>query len=140
MTEEQIKKKEWLNRAYYADKKLIALFEERKKNRDLATIITTYYGGSEKGKCDSHSNGVETSMARLTEIDEKLELQIKNTVDVRCQISDAIGDIRNDELQAILIHRYLNFSTIEDIADVMNYSVSTVKRILSEAIDNVEPF
>ncbi|MBQ7046285.1 MAG: hypothetical protein IJN85_00900 [Oscillospiraceae bacterium] len=59
MTAQQRKIIAWLNRAYYAEKKLRALESLRESDRERAQRITAVYGGNDKGKSDSRSNTQE---------------------------------------------------------------------------------
>ncbi len=57
--------------------------------------------------------------------------------ETKCEIKQCIAAVENPELEAVLIRRYVNFQTWEQIADEMHYSLRTIRRRHNDAIDNV---
>lgn len=139
MTQEQTKKRDWLNRAFYAEKKLNALLHKRECDRQRAQRITAAIECNDKGKSDGHSNGTEAALFKLLGSDEEYSSYLKEYLDIRHEIETAIHTLEDPELEAVLIYRYLDFvPSHERIAEKMNYSVGTVKRRYKKALSKVK--
>jgi hypothetical protein len=128
MTAEQEAKREWLNRAFYAEKKLNALLHKRECDRQRAQRITAAIECNDKGKSDSRSNGTEEALFKLLGSDEEYSIYLKEYLDIRHEIETAIYTLEDPELEAVLIYRYLDFMpSLEKIAEKMSYSYETIK-------------
>jgi len=128
--------KHWLNRAFYADKKAKALDLLVKQCRERAEGLNGKPKG-DRGKSDSTANSTEASLLRLAEMTQKLETQKAELMQISDEIQSAISQLHDNDLETVLIHRYLLFHTIEQTAEFMNYSRETVKRKTSQAIEKM---
>lgn len=137
MTEEQKKKSQWLNRAFYAEKKVKAFKALRERDRERAKGLTNSGEKVDKGKSDSRSNSTENAMLLLAQSDHKYNEALAEYIKTREEIESAIKHL-NSELQAIAIYRYIYGMGIERIAEEINYSVETVKRRIREIIDKIK--
>lgn len=90
--------------------------------------------GNDKGKSSGCKNGTEDALIRLADTEHKLQRQIIELAAVSDEIFDAISKINDDDLETVLIHRYILFHTIEETAEIMNYSTETVRRKTNKAI------
>lgn len=128
MTIEHLEKIAWLNRAFYAEKKVKALESIRKRDRERTQRITANYEGKDKGRSDGRINGVEEALIMLAESDEKYESALHDYTVLRREIQSAIESLHDDELETIFMYRYLDYKTMEQIAELMNYSERTIRR------------
>lgn len=128
--------KEWLNRAFYAEKKVKALDELIKQYRERARGLSGNNGNG-KGKSDTRTNGTENALMKLADMEYKYSMQTQELAKVTEEISEAIDLLHDYELETVLIHRYLLFHTIEQTAELMHYSVRTVKRKQKQAIEKL---
>lgn len=128
MTTEQLDKIAWLNRAFYAEKKVKALESLRKSDRERAQRITANYGGNDKGKSDTHLNGMEEALITLATSEEKYDNALHDYSVLRCEIESAIENLHDDELETIFMYRYLDYKTMEEISELMNYCERTIRR------------
>lgn len=140
MTVQQLDKIAWLNRAFHAEKKLKALESLRESDRERTQRITAGYERNDKGKSDNRKNNVEEALITLAGSEEKYDNFLHEYTTVRKEIEATIENLHDYEIEAIFTYRYLNFKTMEQIAELMNYSVSTVKRRHREGIEKIEPF
>lgn len=139
MTLEEIKVKNWLNRAFYAEKKVKAL---DMLVRQCRTHAEGLHGSGEynyTGKSDTVLNGTESTFMKLVDMEQKYSDQRKELENIFGEISEAIALLHDDELEAVLIHRYLLFHTIEQTAELMHYSVRTIKNKQNQAIRKLCP-
>lgn len=135
MTEEQMQKVTWLNRAFYAYKKLGALLAQQDRLRTLAQSLSVSYEGNDKGKSSGSKNGTENALIKLADISRNIDSEVHTMLDVYTEIDNAIQQIDDDVSQAILKRRYLAFETMEQIAENMHYSERNIKYKHKQALD-----
>lgn len=128
MTIEHLEKIAWLNRALYAEKKVKALESIRKRDRERTQQISANYEGNDKGKSSGRKNGVEEALMMLAESDEKYDNALHDYSMLRREIETAIESLHDDELETIFMYRYLDYKTMEQIAEIMNYNERTIRR------------
>lgn len=131
---EELELRHWLNRAFYADKKAKALDMLVRRCRERATGLTGASEGNDKGKSDSAKNGTENALMQLAEMERKAKEQEDMAIKAAAEIQDAITKLQDDDLEAVLINRYLNFLTAEQTAEAMNYTSRTIKSKTKKAI------
>ena len=134
MTPEEIKVRNWLNRAFYADKKIKTLDILLKASVMHAEGLTRVQQYNYTGKSDTRLNGTQDAFLELAEIEHRYNIQKQELLKIYDEVSEAISRLHDDELEAVLIHRFLLFHTIQQTADLMNYSPETVKRKQRKAI------
>ena len=140
MTSEEIKVKNWLNRAFYAEKKVKALDMLVRQCRTHAERLSRCGEGNYTGKSDTVLNGTENAFMKLVDMEQKYSDQRKELENISKEISETIALLHDDELETVLIHRYLLFHTIERTAELMHYSPETVKRKQRKAIQKLTLF
>lgn len=129
----------WLNSAFYADKKIKALDALVQRHKERAQGLSICAEGNDTGKSDGTKNGTENALMKLAELQEKAEKQKVYAVEVIGRIQQAISLIDDKDLEAVLVHRYLLFETIEETAASMHYSPRTVKKKQKLAIEKLCP-
>ncbi len=137
MTDKQLEVKHWLNRAFYADKKAKALEMLLRQCRERAEGVSVCHEGNDKGKCSGSKNSTEDAFITLADIESKAKAQKAKAVGIISEVQDAIALLCDDDLESVLIHRYILFHTIEETAEIMNYDPRTVRRKQSEAIEKL---
>lgn len=137
MTVRQNEIRDWLNRAFYADKKVKVLEMLLKQCRERAEGAAVCYDGNDKGKSSSSENSTENVLIKLVDTEHKLQQQITGLASISGEIFDAISKINDDDLETVLIHRFLLFHTVEETAEIMNYGRETVKRKTNQAIEKL---
>lgn len=135
MTELELK--HWLNRAFYADKKAKALDALAQQCRERAQGLTVNWECNDTGKSDSTQNGTENALMKLADIERKaLDLRLE-CANILSEILAAIWKLEDDDLEAVLINRYVLYYTIEQTAEIMNYATSTVKNKIKKAVQKL---
>ncbi|MCM1315741.1 MAG: hypothetical protein NC205_00910 [Prevotella sp.] len=140
MTPEEIKVKNWLNRAFYVNKKINALDMLLKASVMHAEGLTRVQQYNYTSKSDTRLNGTQDAFLKLVDMERKISEQKKELENIFEEISEAIALLHDDELEAILIHRYLLFHTIEQTAEIMHYSTRAVKYKQKKAIEKLCTF
>lgn len=137
MTEKEIKVKHWLNRAFYADKKIKALDMLLRANRMHAEGLSGVKQYNYTAKSETRLNGTENAFLKLAETECIFNEQKQELNKIFDEIYKAVSSLHDDELEAVLIHRYLLFHTIEQTAEIMHYSAETVRRKTNKAISKL---
>lgn len=135
MTENEIR--HWLNRAFYADKKARVLEMLKEQCRERAEGLSRTAECNDTGRNSGSQNGTEAALLRLAEMERRCSEQIAELVKVSDEISGAISQLHDDDLETVLIHRYILFHTIEETAAELHYDSRTVKRKTHKAIEKM---
>lgn len=135
MTANEIKA--WLNRAFYADKKVKAVEMLVQQCRERAESVSVCYECNDKGKSTGFKSGTENALIRLADMEQKLQRQIYELISTADEVSDAIALLNDNDLETVLIHRYILFHTIEETAELMHYSPRTVRDKQKKAIEKL---
>ena len=139
MTGTELTTRHWLNRAFYADKKAKALEMLVRQCRERAEGLSRCSEGNDKGRSDGTENGTENALMKLAEMERKADAQRIEAVNVSAEIQTIISGLHDDDLEAVLIHRYLLFETVEQTAESIGYDPRTVMRKIKKAIEKLSP-
>lgn len=137
MTEREAK--QWLQRARTAFREAESLETLLTASRMHAEGLDRSSGHNDTGKSDTRLNGTENAYINLADTERRYNQKIQQMIQVTKEIADAIALLNDNELEVILIHRYLYFHTIERTAELMNYSPSTIKNRQNQAIKKLCP-
>ena len=115
----------WLNRAFFEEMKLEAFRDYKQRKAEYAEQI---------------GNGTDTKAIEKTIAEEKCLEQERIVAACREEIEQAIEQIQDPVLEAVLIRRYLNFEQLDEIAAHMHYSVRAVSYKLQQAREKIADF
>ena len=135
MTSEEMKV--FLNRAFYADKKIAALNMLIAQTRERAQGLSRSSDGNLKGKSDSNNNSTESALLRLAELEQQAQVQRVYAADVLLEIQQKIALLKDDDFETVLTHRLFLYNTIEQTAELMNYAPRTVRQKQKQAIEKL---
>lgn len=136
MTENEVKL--WLNRAFYLEKKAKAFKECVEQARARAEGLSICYEGNDSSKSLGAENSKEKALLKLAEKIEKYRQVEDELSEISDEIELAISLLDNDELEAVLTHRYILCKTIEKTAEAMNYSERTIKNKQKQAVEKIK--
>lgn len=139
MTDKELQLRHWLNRAFYAEKKVRALEALVEQCRERAQGLSRCSEGNDKGRSDSAENGTENALMKLADMEERARRQREEAICASDEIQRAISTLHDEDLETVLIHRYLLFETIEQVAESIGYDPRTVKRKIRRAIEKLSP-
>lgn len=137
MTEEQIAKSIWLNRAFHKDKKVKALKSLAESDKIRAEGMSKDNEGNDEGKSETRKNGTYEAYMKYLETEEKYQKVLCEYNSIRKEVETVIDKVADDELNALLTYRYLDGMTMESVAENMHYSVRNTKYKHKEALDKV---
>ena len=131
MTIKQIK--QWLSRARWIDKEIRELSVKEQEARDRLTKITQSYesDGAQMTK-DPHK------FDRLVEYQSLIAEKLSEQARVKTEILAVIYKVKFTEWRLILMARYFDMKTWEQIAHEMNYSVMSITRKHGYALQEVQ--
>lgn len=133
MTDEQLKKIAYLNRAYYLEKKIISFRRVKERNKTLSAV-------SYKSDGTQHTGGYnreECRVMKILYIDEKISDAEKKLKTIKQEIKQAIDTVDDDELRELLEYRYIGYMLIDEIATAMYCDRKTIQRKHKKALDKV---
>ncbi len=133
MTQEQRRKINWLNRAFYAEKAAKAYLEKCEREKSLAQRLSRTFSESS----GSSGNSTEDALIRLAVTEQQTQQKLKELVCIREEIAEAIQQIDDNDLQAVLVWHYLNYLTFEQTAEKMHYDERTIRRKHKKALDKI---
>ena len=128
--------KEYLNQAYWLDRRIDSKLEQLSARRDTATKTTAVMDG----EVVSHTRNVHSLqdvMAKIIDMQEEINADIDALVDLKRGIMRSIKGIADPEGQTVLELRYLCFKRWEEISVIMNYSVRRIYQIHDAAIEKL---
>ncbi len=125
--------KEWLNRGYKID--LIIKSIEREKRRALQRATYSGTGTGERVKTSS-VNSSEERMSIYASYGERLDKEIQKLCAVKLEIFNFISSLENNTHRQLLMLRYIEYQSWEEIAEEMNYSEKWVRTGLHTAALN----
>jgi len=140
LTDEQLEKIAWLNRAFHAEKKVKALGSLLERDKERAKDISANYEKNDKGRSDSRTNGMEEALLMLAETEEKYNNALSEYTRCRREIETVIRELHNDELEALLSRHYLSYETWGQVSENMDCCIRTVKYKHKKALDNLVLF
>ena len=68
------------------------------------------------------------ALMRISEMQERIDQEIDVLVDLRNQIDEVVRTVDNDDYQMLLLYRYIENRTWEDIGSQLGAGKTTVKR------------
>ncbi len=128
-------KRDWLNRARKESKMAQALERLAQRYGEQATGLARHSEGNDAFKSSTPKNGTEDSLISLADIEAQFKESERNAKTAAAEIYNTItAQIKDKELAAVLINRYLNYMTVEETAEFMGYDVRTIYRKTDDAI------
>ena len=132
MTETEMRN--YLEGHFYASKKIKALEAERRQLRINAQGgAISFEGNNTTGK----SNDTERNLMRLADEEKEIDEQIVRLRQKQRDIRQLISSLNDDDLEAVLIFRYIVHNTEEQTAEKLNYAPRTVQEKIKKAVSKL---
>lgn len=132
MTETEMRN--YLEGHFYASKKIKALEAERRQLRSNAQGGAISFEGN---NTSSKSNGTESNLMRLADEEKEIDAEIKRLKAKQRDIRQLISRLDDDDLEAVLIFRYIVHNTEEQTAEKLNYAPRTVQEKIKKAVSKL---
>lgn len=131
MTDKYYETIQYLNQAFYMDKRINALLAEKEINISLATRCTANYNS---GSNNQRQNSMEKILSRIIDQEKEIDEEIDRLTDLRKEIVAVIEKLPNDGEKSILRMRYLAYMPLAKIAGIMGCDRRTIQRKHKSAI------
>ena len=134
MTDEQLKKIQWLERAKEANKsaeRKHAVYENKKA--EVAKLKNAYKMGGDGNS--AKRNTIEAKILDMLNAEREWHEKAEYVEMLKSEILSEIKKIPDELLADILKARFVDFCTHEQTAGAVNYSVQSVKRLYKKALD-----
>ncbi len=128
--------KEYLNQAYWLDKRIDSKLEQLSALKDMATKTTSIMSDD----VVSHTRNVHSMqdvIAKIIDMQAEINADIDHLVDLKREIMQVIKAVQNPEHQTLLELRYLCFRSWEYVAEELGYNVRHVYRLHDEAVEQI---
>ena len=128
--------KEYLNQAYWLDRRIDSKLEQLSALKDMATKTTSIMSDD----VVSHTRNVHSMqdvIAKIIDMQAEINADIDRLVDLKRDIMQVVKTVDDPELQTLLELRYLCFKDWPDIACEMHCSKSNVYKVHSRALQAV---
>ena len=126
----EIEMRNFLEGHFYASKKIKALEAERKQFRLSAQGGAVGYEGVSSA---TRQNSTERNLVSLADEEQKIDDEIARLKETQRKVRKLIDELHDDDLEAILIYRYILHHTIEESAEELHYHPNTVKEKIKRA-------
>ena len=129
--------KEYLNQAYWLDRRIDSKLEQLSALKDMATKTTSIMSDD----VVSHTRNVHSMqdvIAKIIDMQAEINADIDRLVDLKRDIMQVVKTVDDPELQTLLEPRYLCFKDWQDIAYSMHCTESNVFKVHSKALQAVK--
>ena len=126
--------KSWLMRARNIDKEITALLDAKTQLYNRCTSTTITLGEKVSGGGQDFDKQLITLAAFYETIDKKID----ELVSIKEEILQAISCVQDSTYRTILIERYINFKSLEEISVKLNYGYRHLCRLHGEALTKIK--
>lgn len=130
-------KKEYLKQYRRACRKLEALQEQAQSLKELESSAKAQHI-SDMPRGSSGRSDLADIIIKLEELQSKIDDKIKESLELRLEIENAILTVEGAEEVMVLRMRYIEFMRWEDIAEHMKYATAQIYRIHGRAIKQLK--
>jgi hypothetical protein len=132
-----MKAKEYLKQAYRLDKIIASMVMELEGMKlTVDSVQSPSFGERVQTSRDNEARFVK-KLYKIEEFEERLSGKIDHLLSLKNQISEVIGNIKNQDEQLVLRHRYLFGHTWEQISEELYADPTTIYRWHLKALKNV---
>ncbi len=124
--------KEYLGKVRRIDKMIDAKCEQLDQLKQMATRVTkqiSYTNVQTSGHKD-----IGDIIVKIVDLEYEINDDIDQLVDLKRQVIKEVDSLENDDYRLLLTLKYLNYKTIEEIAEEMMYSTRHITRLHKEAL------
>lgn len=131
--------KQYLKQAY----RLNELIQCNKQELDDLRCLSSSLPGIDYSKdrvqtSPSGDAGFTNIVAKIIELENAINADIEKMLSLKLEIRTVINAVQDNEERLLLMCRYLNFMSWDDVCDEMNVSMRTAHRIHAAALANVQ--
>lgn len=125
--------KEYLNQVRVLDMLINAKQSELYSLKLMATSISSPVI-SEKVQSGGENNAMRI-IDKIVDLQNEINLEIDKLVTLKSEIREKIGNVYNQKFITLLTDKYINGFTLEQIAERMDISYTTICKLHGEALE-----
>lgn len=130
--------KEYLSQVYHLEKRIAQLkLRSEEFERLSLSVSSPNYGGIRVDGTKSYEAPFVKWIEKKDEVDRKIQDLEEKLAKLKTEILTVIDSLENEDYKNILIMRYLDTLTWEEIANKMFYSEKTVRRWHAMALEKI---
>lgn len=129
--------KEWLNRGRALNKTIEGLEKAKMRAYDIA--VGTAIELKEKVQ-ESHGNSVENKLITYADYCREIDKHKTELFRILKEITGVIMQVEDSTLRNLLICRYINFETWNNIAEILHYGERQLYRLHRKALKKAGEF
>ena len=129
-------RKEYLNQAYWLDRRIDSKLEQLSALKEMATKTTSIMNDD----VVSHSrnlHSLQDVISKIIDMQAEINNDIDHLVNLKQEIMQVIKGVQNPEHQILLEQRYLCFKSWESVAEELGYNIRHVYRLHDEAVEQI---
>ena len=129
--------KEYLNQAFWLDRRINSKLEQLSSLNDMATRGTSVL--QQDVVCRTRNvHAQEDIMVKIADMKTEVKADLDRLVDLKMEIMQVVNAVEDPELQTLLELRYLCFKDWPEIAAKMHCCESNVYKVHSRALQAVK--
>ena len=132
-----MKAKEYMQQAFFLDKKINSLIRQLNNLRDQATNTTQIMSDMPRNPSGETSK-MESRVVDICDLRDEIMKQIGKLMELRKDMMDIVMAVPDPECQLILQERYFEMLTWGDIACDINRSIRSAQIMHAKALDEVQ--
>lgn len=132
-----MKAKEYMQQAFFLDKRINSLIRQVNNLWDQATNITQVLSDMPRNQ-SSETSKLENRIVDICDLTDEIRKQTDNLKKLRKEMMGVVMKISDPEYQLILQERYFEMLTWEDIASDINRSVRSAQLLHGKALEAVQ--
>ena len=132
-----MKAKEYMQQAFFLDKRINSLVRQVNNLWDQATNVSQVISDMPRNPSGSTSK-LEDRMVDIVDLTDEIKRQVENLKALRKDMMGVVLQIPDPEYQLILQERYFEMLTWEDIACDINRSVRSAQLLHGKALEAVQ--
>ena len=132
-----MKAKEYMQQAYFLDKRINSLVRQVSNLWDKATNVSQVISDMPRNPSNTTSK-LEERIVDICDLTDEIKRQAETLKEKRKEMMAVVSEIPDPEYQLILQERYFEMLTWEDIACDINRSVRSAQLLHGKALEAVQ--
>ncbi len=128
-------KDRYLNRLYRKEDYIRIKNEQLERLRACSTSISMDY--STETKTNKISDKIGNEVSCIVDLENELKHELEKYTAMSKEITETINTLPNETERTVLLYRYINFKTWEEIGYILGYGKSQIFRIRRKALKDI---
>lgn len=130
--------KEYLRRVRHLDSTISAKLEQIEILHAQATKITAVLSNTPKVESSEEQDKLAATVAKIVDLKKTLREELEEYISLKAEAIRLINSLPDSRHRLVLMHRYINGHTWEQIAVCMHYTYQWVHRLHGQALVEFE--